>query len=495
MKRNIVKYITSCLLVAAVVASCKKPSDFGDLNVDPNNPADPNTALLFTNAIRSGLSTGVGAVTAADPLLYVQHLSEVFYTNASRYSSRIFDYNGIYNGPLNDLQSIIDLNTDPETKTKPYVIAGGSNANQIAAARILKAFIFMQMADRWGDIPYSAALKKVDDITPAFDKQEEVYKALFTELKEAAAGIDGGAGPSGDILLGGDMDWWKQWAATIRMIIALRLSKADAATGKTEFAAAVADGVLEDNAHSISYAYLSDANNQNPWYNNYVVAKRYDYAISETLVNKLKALNDPRLAVFADKTSGGTYVGMPYGLTSPVGYSAGTVGNPGNISLIGAAFRQQNSKASVTTYAQVQFAQAEAAHLGWIAGGEAAAATFYLEGIQASLEQFGVGASYATYIAQPAVVYNAANAVELIQTQKWIASYLGNGYEAWAEWRRTGYPVLTPAPGAAPVSGGQIPRRQAYPTTERDLNSENYNIVIGRQGADELTTKTWVDQP
>ncbi|MBO9561303.1 MAG: SusD/RagB family nutrient-binding outer membrane lipoprotein [Niastella sp.] len=494
MKRNFVKYITSALLVTTVVVSCSKPSDFGDLNVDPNNPSDPNTALLFTNAIRSGLSSGTGAVTAADPLLYVQQLSEVFYTNASRYSSRIFDYNALYNGPLNDLQTIIDLNTNAETKSKPYVVAGGSNANQIAAARILKSFIFMQMADRWGDIPYSAALKKLEDITPAFDKQQDVYKALFTELKQAAAGIDGGAGPAGDILLGGDMDWWKQWAASIRLTIALRLSKADPATGKTEFAAAFNDGVLEDNAHTIKYNYLSDANNQNPWYNNYVVGKRYDYAISKTLVDKLAAVNDPRLPVFADKTAAGTYVGMPYGLTSPVGYSAGTIGNPGNISLIGSAFRQQNSPAGVTTFAQIQFSLAEGAHLGWIPGGEAAAATYYLAGIKASLEQFGVGAGYAAYVAQPAVVYNAANAVELIQTQKWIASYLGNGYESWAEWRRTGYPVLTPAPGAAPVSGGQIPRRQAYPTTERDLNSENYNIVIGRQGADELTTRTWVDQ-
>lgn len=494
MKRNIVKYITSTLLVAAVVVSCNKPGDFGDMNTDPNNPADPNTTLLLTNAIRSGLSSGIGAVTAADPLLYVQQLSEVFYTNASRYSSRIFDYNSLYNGPLNDLQTIIDLNTGAETKSMPYVIAGGSNANQIAAARILKSFIFMQMADRWGDIPYSSALKKLEDITPEFDTQEEVYKALFTELKDAVAGIDGGAGPSGDILLGGDMDWWKQWAASIRMIIALRLSKADPATGKTEFAAAFNDGVLQDNDHTILYQYLSDANNQNPWYNNYIVGKRYDYAISKTLVDKLTAMNDPRLPVFADPTATGTYVGMPYGLTSPVGYSAGTIGNPGNISLIGAAFRQQNSPAGVTTYAQMLFTQAEGAHLGWIPGGEAAAAAYYLEGIQASLEQFGVEDDYATYVAQPSVVYNPAKAVELIQTQKWIASYLGNGYESWAEWRRTGYPALTPAPGAAPVSGGQIPRRQAYPTTERDLNGENYNIVIGRQGADELTTKTWVDQ-
>jgi len=483
------------MLVATVVASCSKPSDFGDMNVDPNNPSDPNTALLFTSAIRSSLSTGTGAVTAADPFLYVQHISEVIYTTASLYTSRIFDYNGLYNGPLNDLQTIIRLNSNADTKSKPYVLAGGSNANQLAAARILKAFIFMQMADRWGDIPYSAAFKGIEDITPAFDEQKAVYLDLLKELKEAAAQIDNGAGPTGDILLDGDMDWWKEWAASIRMIIALRMSKADPSTGKTEFVAAFNDGGLSGNSHNVFYQYLADANNQNPWYNNYNVGKRYDYAVSETMVNKLRSLNDPRLPVFADPTSAGTQVGMPYGLkTVPNGVSAGTVDAPGTVSLIGKAFRLQGSKAAVTTYAQLQFAMAEAAHLGWIGGGEAVAETYYLAGIKASLEQFGVGAAYGTYIAQAAVAYNPAKAVEMIQTQKWIAGFLGNGYEAWAEWRRTGYPVLTPAKDAAPVSGGQIPRRQAYPTTERDLNTENYNIVIGRQGADELTTRTWIDQ-
>ncbi|MDF2192246.1 SusD/RagB family nutrient-binding outer membrane lipoprotein [Paraflavitalea sp. CAU 1676] len=496
MKSTFVKYITSCLLVATVVTSCSKPGDFGDMNVDPNNPSDPNTALLLTSAMRSSLSSGTGAVTAADPLLYVQHISEVIYTTASLYTSRIFDYNGLYNGPLNDLQTIIKLNSNAETKSKPYVLAGGSNANQLAAARILKAHIFMQMTDRWGDIPYSAAFQGVEDITPEFDEQKVVYQALLKELKEAIAQIDNGAGPTGDILLGGDMGWWKEWANSIRMIIGLRLSIADPTTGKAEFADASTAGGLAGNSHNVFYQYLADANNQNPWYNNYNIGKRYDYAISETMVNKLKSLSDPRLPVFADLTSAGTYVGMPYGLkTVPNGVSAGTVDAPGTISLIGRTFRLQGSKAAVTTYAQIQFAKAEAAHLGWIGGGEAAAETFYLAGIKASLEQFGVGASYATYIAQPAVAYNAAKAVETIQNQKWIASYLGNGYEAWAEWRRTGFPVLTPAKDAAPVSGGQIPRRQAYPTTERDLNTANYNTVIQRQGADELTTKTWVEKP
>jgi hypothetical protein len=271
------------------------------------------------------------------------------------------------------------------------------------------------------------------------------------------------------------------------MIMALHLSKADPATGKTEFQAALTDGVLASNADNVVFKYLADANNQDPYYNNYDVAKRYDYAVSEPFINALTALNDPRLPVFVDKSiDGGVYKGMPYGLRNGTGYSQR------NVSLIGAYFRAQNAPLSITTYNQILFSEAEAAKLGWIDGGDTKAQELYLKGIQASFDQYSLGSSD-TYAKQATVAYSPAKAIELIQTQKWIANFLGNGYESWTEFRRTGFPALSPGPEPLTLDK-QIPRRQAYPTTERDLNSANYQAVLTSQGPDELNTRVWWDK-
>ena len=101
---------------------------------------------------------------------------------------------------------------------------------------------------------------------------------------------------------------------------------------------------------------------------------------------------------------------------------------------------------------------------------------FYNKGVAASLEQNGVSAANeSTYLAQASVQFTAANALSQIMTQKWIAGFLGNGWESWADYRRTGLPkLLDPVPGS--LSPGQkIPRRQQYPQTESDLNGTNYN--------------------
>jgi hypothetical protein len=118
----------------------------------------------------------------------------------------------------------------------------------------------------------------------------------------------------------------------------------------------------------------------------------------------------------------------------------------------------------------------------------------YENAIKASMEQWGVytADSYAAFIAKSGVKYDDLNAFSLIGNQKWVALYM-QGHEAWSEWRRTGYPALTPAIGAANPSK-QIPRRLGYPTTERDLNGENYKLVATQQGEDSYDTRVWWDK-
>jgi len=209
------------------------------------------------------------------------------------------------------------------------------------------------------------------------------------------------------------------------------------------------------------------------------------------LVDTMQSVADPRLAIFANKaTSGpnsGNYAGLDYGLTTTV--------TPTNFSLLGDKLRLQNAPVYLVTYAEALFAKAEAANLGWITGGDATAKTNYESAIQNSILQWTASTTGAsTYIAQPKVLYDPANAIKQIAIQRWIHLFL-HGYEAWAEWRRTGYPLLIAAPGA---NGDKIPRREGYPTIERSNNSTNYNAAVASfpyGGADDLNARIWWDKP
>lgn len=307
--------------------------------------------------------------------------------------------------------------------------------------------------------------------------------------------IDNGAAVEGDILFGGDMQRWKQFGNTIRLVAALRLSNANPSKGQSEFQSAISDGVIMDNSENIMFTHLAEEASDNPWFDRFETRK--DYTVAKPLVDYMQSTGnggmmdvamDPRLPVYADGTEGSQgadFVGMPYGLSEA---QAGDIANT-VVSFLGSSLRQQESVTYVYTAAQVLFSMAEAAQMGWISG---SAEDYYNEAIMASLDQYGVIAGYDSYIQNSEVAFDSNRALEQIGTQKWVALYL-NGYEAWAEWRRTGFPALAPA-AAAQNESGQIPVREAYPTTARDNNGDNYEAVVARQGADGLDTKVWWDK-
>lgn len=493
MKRNFFNYI---LLLTAFAGSTGCQKDFGDLNISPNGPSSPSTRYLFGSAV-----VNMTGIQAASGNLYVQYASEFEYNEESRYFNKIYTYDPIYAGPLMDLQTVIDLNTDPETKDTKVILENGSNANQLGPARILKAFLMLHITDRWGDIPYSESLKGVENVKPKFDKQRDIYNDLLKELKEASAQIT--AGLPNDPLFDGNAAAWKAWGNSLRAIVALRMADTeDAAIAKTAFTEAVTAGLISSNAGNAIFKYLTNSNFENPWYTNYIRQGRRDYGVSETVMNFLVSRNDPRLPIFASKASNtGTYVGIPYGKNASYTTS--------DFSLFAPSIYAQNAPLQITTYAQICFTMAEAALRGWIAGGDAEVAAWYDKGVRASMDQWAsvsrspvvtiTEADKLAYLALPQNALPAVNALSFnekldrIQSQKWINFYMNNGFEAWAEWRRTGYPVLQPA--ADPLSAdGQIPRRQCYPTTEKDLNGDNYKAVVAAQGADELATRMWWDK-
>ncbi|WP_313511895.1 SusD/RagB family nutrient-binding outer membrane lipoprotein [Sphingobacterium sp.] len=478
MKKKFLNTILGFVLIGLSV-SCTK--DFEEINKDPNNPADPNTELLISNVIRQIGNQGYGIAGWAKDI-YPQYMAEIQYTNESRFQNKFYDFSAYYNGPLLDAQTILNLNSDPATANLPYVQKGGSTDNQIGVSRILKAFFYLHMTDRWGMLPYSEALKGKEVLTPKYDTQKDIYTSLLKELKEAAAQLKTGEALNGDILFQGNVSKWVKWANSLRMVAAIHLADVDPNLAKAEFASAYAAGAIASNADNAVFAYLNDANNQNPLYNNYFVGKRTDYAVSEKMIETLEDLADPRLPVYAEKVvQGGGYKGMPYGLAN-----ADDDLNQETVSLIGKKFTAQNYGLPITTYAQIQFMLAEAAYRGW---GTGDAATFYKKGIDASMQQQGVTAP-ASYFTQSGVAYNAANGLKLIITQKWLANYQANGYESWVDWRRTGFPELHPGP--APLSiDKKIPVRQAYPNTESGLNGKNYEAAVAAQGPDELNTRLW----
>lgn len=417
-----------------------------------------------------------------DMNFYAQYIAEGPYPGGSLYSTRNQNWGAWYTGPLYNLQSIINFVNAGHTLADPG--ANGSLNNQLAAARILKAYYFWFLTDKYGDIPYSEALKGNAVLQPKFDKQKDIYYDLFKELTEAQAQISlTEKGVAGDILLNSDMSKWKKMANTIRLFMSLRLYKNDAAKAQAEYTAALAAGVLTANTDNVIYQYIgSDPNNWNPWYENYINDNRNDYAISATIGNYMISNGDPRIRVYGELLNGAV---------KPLAYgNQGAVSIPGDYSRLGAALQGASAPAPMFTYAQVLFVRAEGVLKGLAAGD---AAQLYNDGIRASMEQWGVytTAAYNSYMATAGIAYTPATGLQQIITQKWAHQYL-NGFEAWSDWRRTGFPVLTPAPGAA--QGGGIPRRMGYPTNTSALNNANYKAVIASQGEDSNYTRIWWDK-
>lgn len=473
MKNFIYKSLFALVLLG--FAAC---DDFGDIDIDPNNPTKVEPATLLTNAERT-VSSVVGSAIG---VLYAQHMAEITYTEDSRYQSIQSDHSGWYTGALQDLQRVIALNTDPETKDAASI--SGSNENQIAAAKILQMYFLHHITDRWGPLPWAEALQAEEGvITPGFDSQEEIYNTIFQELKDAVAMIDESGTISGDFILGGDMAKWKQFANTIRMVAALRISDVNATLAETEFNAAVAAGLLTE---TLFYPYLAETANQNPWYGRFIT--RSDFALSEIFVNNLKDYNDPRLASFADPTqsSGTEIIGMPYGL-------ANSDFNPVNVSFPNSTYvKAQDAPVAMYSLAQIKFSLAEAAARGWTNGD---AEALYKEAIMTSWEQWGVsGADFDAYYAQPEVAYSADMWQAKIGYQKWVALYL-QGYEAWAEYRRLDQPGNLLIVPEEPFSlSGQIPMRNMYANDIANLNAPGYEEALRLLGGpDSDGTQLWWD--
>jgi hypothetical protein len=385
-----------------------------------------------------------------------------------------------------------------------------NHPNETGPILVLRAFNYSTLTGFWGDIPFSQAGQGDKGIiAPVYDKQQVIYDSLLKNLGDADAMMGPSAGltfGTQDPVFGGDMVKWKKFANSLRARLGMNLSNVDPNRAKSEVTAAIAAGGFEDNSDNAQITWPGDGTNNNPWWDTEKDGQgtRDDTRMSSTFIDTLKSLSDPRLAVFARPVQDPTCLaaGAAIPLCSPVaaggyrgqpnGLEAGDAGNWGpKASRIGLQVIAADQPSYFMTYAEFSFIKAEAAERGWISG---SAAQFYNDGITASMEQWGVSAAnIAAYLAQPRIVYTpGAGGLAQIGVQKWIALFT-QGFESWSEWRRTGYPNLTPVPNAR-TSDKQIPRRIIYPQTEQSFNNANLQAAIAAQGgSDALNKHLWID--
>ena len=483
MKRMNFRQIVLVLGVTSMaMVGCEKGiDDFGTINRNPNATTVPITSALLTNVLANSANNVWGSGINTTAGLYCQYMAETQYTDISRYATPTLDWNGTYAGDMYDLQNIINTNTNADTKASAAQY--GSNANQIAIARILKAYYFMILTDAYGDVPFSQALKGVGTIP--YDKQETIYPALITELKEAVAQFDAGPTVQGDVMYGGNTTKWRKLANSLRAILALRMSKVFPNTGQlaaTEFAAALTAGVIDANADNAAIPYPG-GNYRNPIYNYYVITQRFDYAVSKTMTDQLTALADPRINTFGNNSKG-----FPYGLTRSDALAWQTT-NPTFAFLLGFTATPQTLPLSLVSAGQVFLARAEAARRGWTTE---SASSMYNSGITLEMNRWGISntAAINAYLAQATVALDGgAGDLQKIAEQRWM-SHFPDGNQGWAEWRRTGFPALSPAPGQS----NPVPRRIPYGPSEPQLNAVNYAAAAALYSGNSQNARVWWDK-
>jgi hypothetical protein len=513
MKKKIFKGISVLALAATVLLPACSKKELTDLNEPVNAIGFLIPENVFTNVILNLPKDNYGVI--AQGLQYFSTYKEVPGVGDKYYSfnGTTADY-GTYTNNLNRLMELDKALTKPE------------DANRKAIVRVLKVYTYHQLTDVAGDVPYFQALKGEEGIlSPEYDTQEAIYKDMFKELKESAESLTAGqpAFGNGDLFYKGDVLKWKKFTYTLMLRLGMRLTKVDPALAESWVKTAIAGGVMTSNDDIAKIQYANTTGNINPKINLYING---NYAspggdnveggkYAATFIDRLKATSDPRLPVMSIvwKQSTNGYVadntpsvqkGMVSGSLNTRPADFDTYSEPSPLIL--------NLAAPIVIMgpAEANLLLAEASLRGWYNGATEEAS--YSNAVRSAMAQWSLWAPVApsSNVITPAQIdaYLAANPyntggtfeerLEQISVQKWI-SLFGDDYEVYANWRRTGYPVLTPVNYPGNVTGGQMFRRFSLPITENLVNRENYLEALQRQGfteqtGDNLLTRVWWDK-
>ncbi len=467
MKKYISKVYLSFVLALALSACT---DDFEKMNTSPNDLTKVPYTTLVTSAQNSILREYNPVLN--EVVSWSRYNVRDVYVHADRYNVTGAGTNfNQYSGHLKDLQVAMKMAT------------AANDVNWVAIAKIMTAYAYQNMTDKYGDIPYSEALKADDpdkaNIFPKYDRQKDIYADLIVQLKAANSMIDVSKKVSGaDIVFNGDMMKWKRFANSLLLRVYMRMSRVDPATAKAGIEAIAGNSSTFPVINSVlnaafKYWLPADAVYRSPYYMVPGQNSIQENVSEAFLINFMKDRNDMgRLAVYAEPAAtSGNYVGLPLG----------TLGqNTPDLSIMGIKeFRSADSPTRLMRYSEVLFIYAEAALNGWNVGMTTEDA--YNAAIKASFDEYKI--PIGNYLSEPKVKFSGApNQRELIGDQKWLALY-PDGNQGWAEVRRTGYPnyVATQEPVSSLFPGKGVIKRMPYPYSEAIINSASFAAAIAAQ--------------
>lgn len=518
MKRKFIYILLASVCLVPLFSSC---DNFGDVNIDPEHPTENN---MNYNTMFTGSQVFVAGRDWADwrnGLIYcgtmLQHLSSVQgywngdkYTYNSGYNSAYFDYY------TDGIKKVVD--THNAWKDDP------DRVNELQMVRIVKVILFHRMTDMYGDVPYTdAGLGYIAGIHyPKYDRQEDIYMDMLKELEEAATTLDPSIPSrigSADIMHGGDVEAWRRTAYSMMLRLGMRLSKVNPTEAQVWVNKALAGGLISSNAENciIEHENVTD-DAANAFGKTLCYLDPNAYRVSQTFIDHLRNTNDPRLPYIATVCQDPSYtilddnfqlgdttavnqLGMPNGYdrrngTTDISLAPNWPGDINRYSVVNRyTYSRLDAPTFVVTYAENQLLLAEAAFRGWIAGNPK---DYYDAGVTAAMEQFiefgvrGITSAQITkYLTDNP--YNPADALNQINTQYWVVTFMDE-YETFANWRRSGYPVLQPVNYFGNVTNGTIPRRFTYAISEVTGNSANYREAVSRlTNGDTMTSRVWWD--
>lgn len=488
------------VVVSAITSSCS--GDFLDVNDNPNDPSISNPGLTLPVAQNSFASlTGTTMNYLGNYIVYNYAVPSDWQANDDflRYNVTNDFYSSIFE---DSYASIFKNLTYIENYEDPSGTVDYSAYDVIAET--IKGFQYQYLVDLYGDVPYTEANQRGGNTTPKYDDAETIYKSVIDSLTSAANSTlnlpENVKNPgSNDIIFGGDMTKWAQFANTIKLRMLIRLSNA----GQDSY---INDQIALIDANGAGYitsnvianpGYTQNANQESPYYGyagydeGGIETGRHNYTVAtDYTIDYLKQTNDTlRLKrIYAEAVNGG-YKGVKQAVALPdEGFTSDDLSGIGP-----GILKSADQDQPIMLLSEALFLQSEATVRGYLPGGDAAAKDLYEQAIAASFEYLGVDnadASAEAYYSQNKknISWDASSdKIEAIITQKWVALNSISGLESWIEFIRTGFPANLTIPEDSPQ--GVRPVSLLYPTSEYSRNSKN---VPARSTAEAFThTPFW----